>query len=745
MAGTRKRKVHSGRLKRVLRWLLLLGLFGFVAGAATVAVAYTMIDVPDPNEDFQAQTTSVYYSDGKHKIGTFAVQNRTAVPLSKVPDHMQEAVVAAENRDFWTDSGIDPTGIIRAAYSNLRGESTQGASTITQQYVKNLYLTQEQTYTRKIKEIFLAVKLERQLSKEQILEGYLNTIYFGRGAYGVEAAAQAYFDKPARKLTVRESAVLASVLNSPGTLDPAVEKDNRAELKERYRYVLDGMAATGAIDGAKAAKLQRRLPKLAKDEDDDTLAGPKGHLVELVEEKLVEHKFTADEIYGGGLKVVTTLNWKAQRATETAVREQSPKGLKQLHIGVSSVEPGTGALRAMYGGRDYVQSQINWATAGGQPGSSFKAFALAAGLRAGFTLDTYFDGDSPYYLPDGGDVENQGFTDYGPTTLQEATTRSVNTAYVDMTLQMDHGPSRVIDAAEDAGVDEDPDDPLQPVGGVSLGAYNIPTVEMAEGYATFAANGKQADWYVLEKVTDSDGEVRYKHQDKSERRFSPDVAANVTAAMRRVIDNPHGTGHGAVGSFPRPAAGKTGTATSTGGTVSSSWFVGYTPQLSTAVMYVRGDGNDQLAGYLEPFYGGEYPARTWNEAMTGALKGKPIRGFMDPPDLEEETESTVEPPEPSYTPDPVYTPPTEEPSPTQSEPEPSPTPSPTPEPTPTPTPSESEPEPSPTPSQPDPTCGLLDPDCGGDDGGGGGGGGGGGEGGTEEPQSPPSTPPGRRE
>jgi membrane peptidoglycan carboxypeptidase len=301
MAGTRKRKVQRGRLKRVLRWLLLLGLFGFVAGAATVAVAYTMIDVPNPNEDFQAQTTSVYYSDGKHKIGTFAVQNRTAVPLSEVPDHMQEAVVAAENRDFWTDAGVDPTGIMRAAYSNLRGESTQGASTITQQYVKNLYLTQEQTYTRKIKEIFLAVKLEQQLSKEQILEGYLNTIYFGRGAYGIQAAAEAYFDKPARKLTVRESAVLATVLNSPGTFDPAVEKDNRAALHERYRYVLDGMAATGALDGAKAAKLERRLPKLAKDDESgDTLGGPKGHLVELVEEQLVEHEFTEDEIYGGG-------------------------------------------------------------------------------------------------------------------------------------------------------------------------------------------------------------------------------------------------------------------------------------------------------------------------------------------------------------------------------------------------------------------------------------------------------------
>ncbi|MGH3317958.1 MAG: transglycosylase domain-containing protein, partial [Nocardioidaceae bacterium] len=484
MAGTRKRKVQRGRLKRVLRWLLLLGLFGFVAGAATVAVAYTMIDVPNPNEDFQAQTTSVYYSDGKHKIGTFAVQNRTAVSLSDVPDHVQEAVVAAENRDFWTDQGIDPTGIARAAYSNLRGESTQGASTITQQYVKNLYLTQEQTYTRKAKEAILALKVEQELSKEQILEGYLNTIYFGRGAYGVQAASKAYFDKPVSQLNVREGAVLASVLNSPGALDPAIDKDNAEELLARYRYVLDGMADSGAIDRAKAKKAGKRLPRLDDVQVTNTLGGPKGFLLKLVEKSMAEQGFTDDEIYGGGLKVVTTFDYQAQKATQRAVRQVRPKGDKGLHVGISSVEPGTGALRAMFGGPDYVQSQINWAAEGGQPGSSFKPFALAAGLRSGFTReDSYFEGNSPYDLPGPGQVENQGDTDYGSVSLQDATTQSINTAYVDMTLEMDNGPEKVLRSAEDAGVDEDPADPLQPVGGISLGAYNVPVTEMAEGYA----------------------------------------------------------------------------------------------------------------------------------------------------------------------------------------------------------------------------------------------------------------------
>jgi len=669
MPGSRKRDVHGGRKarsssrvgRRVLRWFLLLGLFGFVLGAGTFAIAYTLIDLPSPNEAFQAETTSVYYADGKHKIGTFELQNRDSVPLSQVPQHVQDAVVAAENRDFWTDEGSDPTGIARAAYSNLQGGSTQGASTITQQYVKNLYLTQAQTYSRKFKEIILAIKVDQQMSKDEILEGYLNTIYFGRGAYGIQAAARAYFDEPAKKLTVREGAVLAAVLNSPGGLDPAIDKSNRPELLARYQYVLDGMASSGTLDAAKAAKMGRHLPKLAKPEDTgNTLGGQKGFLLDLVEDQLDEQGFTNDEIYGGGLKVVTTFSWQVQHAAQRAVRDVAPDGLKGLHVGMASVEPGTGALRAMYGGRNYIQSQLNWATLGGQPGSSFKPFALAAGLRSGFTLNgSYFDGDSPYDLPVGGEVENQGDEDYGPVSLQEATTESINTAYVDMTLQMHHGPEKVIRAAEDAGVNEDPDDPLQPVGGISLGAYNVPAVEMAEGYATFAANGRQADWYVLQKVTDPNGSVRFKHQGGNDRAFSPAVASNVTAGLREVVDDPQGTGYSSLLPFPRPAAGKTGTATSDAGDVSSSWFVGYTPQLSTSVMYVRGDGNDNLRGYLNPFYGGEYPARTWTAMMTEALKGRPIVGFPDAPKLEEELESTVAPP-PSPTPTP-----TEEPSPTE--------------------------------------------------------------------------------
>ncbi len=233
---------NKTRLKRVGKWLLVAALVGALVVAGGFFYLYRTIDIPNPNKDFQTQTSFVYYADGKTELGQYATQNRESIPLKEIPQKMQDAVVAAENKSFWTDKGIDPKGILRAAFSNARGNSTQGASTITQQYVKILYLTQERSYQRKLKEAVLSLKIQKQLSKSQILEGYLNTIYFGRGAYGVQAASRAYFDKDAKDLTLREAAVLASVLNNPTLFDPANGKDARANLKERYAYVLNGMA-----------------------------------------------------------------------------------------------------------------------------------------------------------------------------------------------------------------------------------------------------------------------------------------------------------------------------------------------------------------------------------------------------------------------------------------------------------------------------------------------------------------------
>jgi membrane peptidoglycan carboxypeptidase len=245
--SSKPRRTGKQKVFRAAKWLLIVGLVGMVVAGAGFFYLYKTIDIPNPNKDFQAQTSFVYYADGEDEVGSFATQNRESIPLAKVPQNLQDAVVAAENRTFWSDKGIDPKGILRAAFSNASGNSTQGASTITQQYVKILYLSQERSYKRKVKEAILSLKIQRSMSKTEILEGYLNTIYFGRGAYGVQAASQAYFDKDARDLSLRETAVLASVLNNPSHLDPANGHDAKVDLRERYDYVLDGMASAGNI------------------------------------------------------------------------------------------------------------------------------------------------------------------------------------------------------------------------------------------------------------------------------------------------------------------------------------------------------------------------------------------------------------------------------------------------------------------------------------------------------------------
>ena len=549
-------------------------------------------------------------------------------------------MIAAEDRTYETNKGIDPKGILRAAFSNARGGSTQGASTITQQYVKVLYLSQERTLTRKVKEAFVSLKIQRQESKDEILQGYLNTIYFGRGAYGIQAAAQAYFDKDAKDLTVQEGAVLASILNSPTAFDPANGADARTRLLGRYQYVLDGMASMGNLDADRAERVKQRLPKFPKIKSEDQYGGQRGHVLTLVKRELLAKGFTDQEISGGGLKVTTTFTRNAMDAASQAVREQKPQGLKGLHIGVASVDPRTGALKGFYGGQDYLKSQINYATrAAGSPGSAFKPFAVAAGIKDGYALTSTFDGNSPYVFPNGRDkVVNEGpldGNDYGSAiSLTKATEESVNTAFVDLTQSMEDGPQKVLDMAVDMGVPSSAPG-LEPVAGISLGSATISPVDMANAYGTIADGGKAKKWYVINKVTSAGGEGQYKAPQQTKRVLSEDIASDVSYALQQVVKN--GTGQNAL-ALGRPAAGKTGTATNADGNVSSSWFVGYTPQLATAVMYVRGDGNDNLScvekhgerctpGYLVPYFGAEYPTRTWTDAMQLSLDDADVEAF----------------------------------------------------------------------------------------------------------------------
>jgi len=723
---------RGSRLRRVLVWLLALGLVGALVAAAGFVVLYQSIDVPNPNEDFEAQTSFVYYNDGESQIGTYAKQNRESIPLDRMPDSIKSAVVAAENRTFWTDEGIDPRGILRAAFSNAQGNATQGASTITQQYVKILYLTQEQTLTRKVKEAIISLKLQRDVSKQEILEGYLNTIYFGRGAYGIQAAAKAYFDVEAKDLDLRQSAVLATVLNNPTGYDPANGKEARADLLERYRYVLSGMADTGAIPAAKADKASRKLPPFPELEQESTYGGQRGHVLTMVRDELLRLGFDGDEIDGGGLRITTTFTKKAMNAAQEGVAEVRPHGLpeaipgekgstkpgsgdKDLHVGVASVEPGTGAVRGFYGGHDYLDSQINWAVAGGQAGSTMKPAALVAAIESGFSLKDTFDGNSPIELPDGTDFENQGDIDYGNVSMVQATEDSVNTAFIDMTTSMPNGPAKIVDAAERLGVPPSkagrkaPGFPntspgLEPQTGVALGSATVSPINMANAYATIANGGRAAKPFIIEKVVDRNGETRYQHRVSDSEAVEEDIDRDVSYALQQVVQSGSGTAALELG---RPAAGKTGTATNGEGAVSSAWFTGYTPQLSTSVMYVRGKGNEELQGWLPEYFGGAFPAETWTAVMQRAMEGLPIEDFPPPANVDGDAPEDGHEP---YTPPPTTeAPPPPPPSSTSEPPE---TQEPTTKAPPTSEPPTTEPPPETTsPPQEGPTCndGTLPP------------------------------------
>jgi membrane peptidoglycan carboxypeptidase len=717
------KKPMKRRLLTVLKWVLIVGLVVTLTGIGAFYYAYTQTEIPDsvPNSDFQTETTLVYYADGKTELGQFATQNRESIPYSEMPENIKQAVVAAEDQSFWTNKGIDPKGIIRAAFSNARGNSTQGASTITQQYVKILYLTQERSFKRKIKEAFLSLKLQREQSKQQILEGYLNTIYFGRGAYGIQAAAKAYFDVDAKDLNLKQAAVLASVLNDPNDLDPSEGKDAKAALKERYTYVLDSMASTGDISAGDADQATQTLPKFPKIKASSQYGGQKGHMLKLVRNELRQMGYSEEEIDGGGLRVTTTFTPEAMKAAEEGVLSQRPEGFgdKELHIAAATVEPGTGALLGFYGGQDYLDSQINWADAGGMVGSTFKPITLATAIEAGFSLEDTFQGTSPYTFPDGLEVNNEGENggnDYGSkVTALFGLEQSINTAYVDMSASIPDGPDKILEMANKLGIP--PTEATKKYPGIpktsrdlesdaliTLGKARVSAINMANTYATFANGGVRANVHVIKKVVDRTGEDPKVYQVANSDALDPDIDSDVSYAMQQVVAD--GTGQAAL-ALGRPAAGKTGTATNDKDQVSSAWFIGYTPQMATAVMYVRGDGDDQLDGWLPSYFGADYPARTWTAIMQQDMEGLDVEEFPEPahvdgdaPDDEHEPTPTFSPthrPSPTKKPSPTDTPTTTEPTdePTDSPtdlPTKTPTGLPTTEPTPTLTPT-----PSPTP------------------------------------------------
>ncbi|MBK7822294.1 MAG: penicillin-binding protein [Tessaracoccus sp.] len=715
-----KKAPQGSRAKRFWKRLGITALVAFIvvglSGMGAFFFLYATTDLPDPNADFQTNTTFIYYRDGEERLGSLAVQNRQTISYAEMPQLMKDAVVAAENRTFWEDPGFSVTGIARGAFSIATGGELQGGSTITQQYIKILYLDSGQRLSRKVRELMLAIKMGRELPKEEILEGYLNTIYFGRGAYGIQAAARSFFLKDAKDLTLEESAALAAILNNPAAFNPSGGPEKLEKLLGRYQYVLDGMLDMGAITQAEHDRAHPALPEFPEVPVNDRYGGWKGFLIKEVEKELEDKGFSEAEIQGGGLKIVTTLD-KSMQAAAAKAGEEYPKRAAEgaagdpdpadLHVAIASVDTANGGILAMYGGPDYVKNSRNWATTPRAAASTFKAFATVAGLRNGFSLDSIFNGNTFTPRGDSKTIRNEFSHQYGPVTLRRATADSINTAFVDMTEQMPDGANEVAKAANDAGA---------PTGAgwdmnnrIALGAAEVSPVNMASAYATFANSGERNEAHIVDRVLDRNGEVVYQAERAGEQTIDENVAANVTDALTSVVSEGTGTRASALG---RPVAGKTGT-NDIDGDITSAWFVGYTKQVSTAVMYVAGDsGVEDLETYKRPqdgtFFGSTYPLMTWVDFMTTATEGMPVEQFDRAREIRPERGKTAEPqrsespsPSPSPTPTPSETP-TETPTPTPTrtaEPTPTPTATPTTEPTEEPTEPTEEPTETPTPDK----------------------------------------------
>ena len=644
--------------------LALLAIVGFV-------LAVLLIPVPQPNDIARAQVSTFYWDDGTTVLGRFGETNRTNVGLAAVADSAEQAVVAAEDRSFYDHTGFSPTGLARAFWNNIVGGDTQGGSTITQQYAKNAFLTQDKTYVRKFKELVLAVKLETTESKSEILNDYLNTVYYGRGAYGIEAASLAYFGVPATELTVAQSAMLAALLQAPSSLAP--EKDPRG-LEYRWNYVLDGMVANGNINNGERAALT--FPEvLAYSPPTNYYQGTDGYLFAAAQQQMYQLGFTEDDLNLEGLQVVTTFNQETQAQAVAAVDDYGPStGTDGLRIGLASVIPATGAVVAIYGGPDFQENQYNNATqARGQAGSTFKPFGLAAGLGNGIGLDTRYSGASPMDIQ-GYDIENYGNTSYGRVTMLYATEQSINTPYVQMNAKI--GGDKTKQSLIAAGLPEDTPGLNDDITNV-LGAASPTPLEVAGGYATLANRGVQTPTSMVSQVRSASGSVLYDLNPSSTMAYTQLVADRVTYALRQAVRSGTATTAQGVG---RPVAAKTGTSDDN----MSAWFAGYSPQLATVVMMVKNDAegnNISLSGTggLNTVTGGSFPARIWTAYMEAALEDTDWVDFEEPTSVYD-----------SRSPSPVA-PRTRSAAPSTTSASPSPTPSPSAEttsavPTPTPTP-----------------------------------------------------------
>jgi membrane peptidoglycan carboxypeptidase len=628
-------------IRRLFTWKKILGtFFGFcLLGIGAFIVLYLMVPVPDGNAAAQAaqRQSNVYkYSDGT-VLARAGEVNREIVDLAKVPKDVQHSFVAAENKTFYTDSGIDLKGTARGLYNTLRGRGAQGGSTITQQYVKNYYLSQEQTVTRKLKEMVISLKVDRQKSKDDILAGYINTSYYGRNAYGIQAAAQAYYRVDAENLSVEQGAYLSALLQAPSQYDWQAASETGKELvKARWNYVLDNMVEEDWLTKAERDAMEFPVPEEPKAVAG--LEGQKGYLVKLANQQLEQQLMTEQGIPQSeaealvedqGWTITLNIDRKKQAQLEKAVSTQLTSKLdpdkrkvdKNVQAGAVSVDPKTGEIVALYGGVDYFKHYISNATRTDyQPASTFKPVILAAALEEDaktqsgkpITASTVYDGTSKRPVK-GSDIafapENEDDQDYGDVTVQTAMNKSINSVYAQMGV--DVGMGNVLQLADRLGMDTGD---LKPVPALTLGTMGASPLQMAGVFATLDNHGRQVTPTIVKSAEHATRTVRLPDP-IGEQILSPETADTVTSVLTGVVDD--GTARKAVRDNSaregQQVAGKTGTSDDN----KSAWFTGYTPDLVTSVGLFGEDVKKRTqvemygAGGVERVNGGGFPAQIW--------------------------------------------------------------------------------------------------------------------------------------
>ncbi|MFD5781199.1 transglycosylase domain-containing protein [Streptomyces sp. NPDC126933] len=644
-SGTKgKRPRRTGWRRLLPTWRILLGGFLF-CGLVLIGVlvaGYMLVDIPPANAAATAQSNVYLYQDGS-QIARDGEINRESIRLTQVPESVQRAVLAAEDRGFYNEPAVDLQGMARAAWNTVIGKGTQGGSTITQQYVKNYYLGQEQTIIRKSKEFFIAIKLNREESKEQILQGYLNTSYFGRNAYGIQAAAQSYYGKDIEEITTAEGAYLASLLNAPSEFDVVVHPENETAALARWNYVLDGMVKEEWLSEDDRSEMSFPVPGKIRPSTIG-LSGQRGYIVQAVEDYLTGNKIIEENtLAAGGYRITTTLHRKKQDAFGRAVRDQVTSKLdssraadRNVRVGGVSIEPETGKVVAMYGGIDYTKQYVNNATRRDyQVGSTFKPFVFAAAVEHGsqtqdgtrITPNTLYDGDNMHMVegPEGSTgyaPSNEDDVDYGPIPVRTATDKSVNAVYAQMA--QDVGPATVRKTAIALGLPKTTPD-LTASPSIALGPSTPSALDMAEAYATLANHGAHGRYVMVEKVSKNGRAVALPKQ-KTKQAISRAAADTTTSMLTSVVEGGSGT---AAQSAGRPAAGKTGTAEDD----KAAWFAGYTPNLATVVAIM---GADPETAQQKSLYGamgearvngGGAPAEIWGQFTAAALSGTEVRDF----------------------------------------------------------------------------------------------------------------------